>query len=154
MRVPRPSAAGLASAVTAAAVLVAVPAAAAQAGSADSAGTAAATAVSGATAAAPAAVSTVCGTYGTMNAYIWASAVRVHTGPSESNTAIGECGPSWVHAYCQLQGGEVVDGAYRNNWWIYADTRLGGFVNGYISGVFVSGGGNDAPVPGVPVCSS
>lgn len=184
MRVPRPAAVGLASAVTAAAVLIALPAAAAQtagaAGPADAAavGTAGTAAVGtaplttapvtgdalgtgpladnpvDATSTTSAAANTVCGTYGTMNAYIWASSVRVHTGPSSSNTAIGECGPSWVHAYCQLQGGEVVYGAYRNDWWIYADTQLGSFTNGYISDVFVSGGSNDAPVPGIPVCSS
>jgi hypothetical protein len=102
--------------------------------------------------AAPAATS--CGTYGTMNAYVWASDVRVHTGPHLWNTVIGECGPSWVHADCQLQGDEVVYGAYRNNWWVFAETHVGNFYNGYISGVFIPGGSNDSPLPGIPLCSS
>jgi hypothetical protein len=140
MRVPRLSSAALASAL-AASVLVVVPAGVAQAAApADDAPVASA---------APA---TSCGNYGTMNAYVWASGVRVRTHPSLSATAIGECGPSWVHVDCQTPGDEVVDGSYRNNWWVFAESHVGNFYNGYISAVFIAGGSNDAPLPGIPTC--
>ena len=49
-------------------------------------------------------------------------------------------------AFCQRQSTEVVDGHYRNNWWV--QVNAGGPI-GWISAVYVRGGDNDQPVPGL-----
>ncbi|MFJ9817354.1 hypothetical protein ACIRU3_19170 [Streptomyces sp. NPDC101151] len=83
--------------------------------------------------------------------YVWATGVNVRACPQVS----AECPPisgaqigrRWVTAFCQRTGGEVTDGPYRNNWWV--QVNAGGPI-GWISAVYVRGGDNDEPVPGVP----
>ncbi|MER0450022.1 hypothetical protein ABR738_36695 [Streptomyces sp. Edi4] len=82
--------------------------------------------------------------------YVWATGVNVRecAGTSASCPPIGhaQIGKRWVTAYCQRQSTEVVDGPYRNNWWV--QVNAGGPI-GWISAVYVRGGDNDQPVPGL-----
>ncbi|MFE6867300.1 peptidase M23 [Kitasatospora sp. NPDC057692] len=82
--------------------------------------------------------------------YVWATDVNVRAcaGVSASCPPIGlaQIGQRWVTAFCQVRSTEVVDGPYYNNWWVKVDA--GGPV-GWISAVYVRGGDNDQPVPGV-----
>lgn len=63
----------------------------------------------------------------------------------------------WLYAgsnyfYCQENSGaEYIDGANRNHWWAKTDDDSGN-INVWISDVYITAGGNDAPVPGLPVC--
>ncbi len=52
----------------------------------------------------------------------------------------------YVTAYCQNEGDVVTDGSYRNNWWVQVEA---GGPRGWISAVYVRGGNNMAPIPGV-----
>ncbi|MFJ9774448.1 hypothetical protein ACIRVF_24965 [Kitasatospora sp. NPDC101157] len=82
--------------------------------------------------------------------YVWATNVNVRAcaGTSASCPPIegAQIGRRWVTAFCQRQSTEVVDGPYRNDWWVQVDA--GGPV-GWISAVYVRGGDNDQPVPGL-----
>ncbi|MFJ4468063.1 hypothetical protein ACIP2X_11395 [Streptomyces sp. NPDC089424] len=51
-----------------------------------------------------------------------------------------------VTAYCQSTGDTVKDGPYENNYWVAVDA---GGPRGWISAVYVRGGGNYEPIPGV-----
>ncbi len=83
--------------------------------------------------------------------YVWATGVNVRACPETSAAcppiAGAQIGKRKVTAYCQRQGSQVVDGPYRNNWWV--QVNAGGPI-GWISAVYVSTGENDQPVPGVP----
>ncbi|MDX3453161.1 hypothetical protein PV396_14575 [Streptomyces sp. ME02-8801-2C] len=50
---------------------------------------------------------------------------------------------------CQKWGDRVSDGSYYNHYWVEIVTPQGWL--GWVSAVYVSGGSNDGPVPGVPV---
>lgn len=80
--------------------------------------------------------------------YVWATGVNVRACPAVSTDCPpirgAQIGQRLVTAYCQSQGTEVVDGPYRNNWWV--KVNAGGPI-GWISVVYVRGGGNDQPVP-------
>ncbi|GAA3901533.1 hypothetical protein GCM10023084_62470 [Streptomyces lacrimifluminis] len=82
--------------------------------------------------------------------YVWATGVNVRACPEVSAAcpaiAGAQIGKRWVTAFCQRQGTQVVDGPYRNNWWV--QVNAGGPV-GWISAVYVRGGDNDQPVPGL-----
>ncbi|MYR58092.1 hypothetical protein GTY54_18265 [Streptomyces sp. SID625] len=82
--------------------------------------------------------------------YVWATGVNVRecAGVSAGCPPIkyAQIGKRWVTAYCQRQSSEVVDGPYRNNWWV--QVNAGGPI-GWISAVYVRGGDNDQPVPGL-----
>jgi hypothetical protein len=82
--------------------------------------------------------------------YVWATGVNVRDCPEVSAACPpiqgAQIGKRWVTAFCQQQGTEVVDGPYRNNWWVQVDA--GGPI-GWISAVYVRGGDNDQPVPGL-----
>ncbi|WP_432168972.1 hypothetical protein [Streptomyces sp. 1222.5] len=86
--------------------------------------------------------------------YVWATGVNVRACPQVSSAcppiSHAQIGKRWVTAFCQRTGSEVTDGPYRNNWWVQADA--GGPI-GWISAVYVRGGGNDEPVPGLPTDS-
>lgn len=76
---------------------------------------------------------------------VWASDVNVHTDPYTTAPVTGQVGPGTVDAVCQAPGGSVSYGQYYNYWWTLVD-------GGWISDVFISGGANDEPVPGIPFC--
>ncbi|MGH7883244.1 MAG: SH3 domain-containing protein, partial [Candidatus Dormibacteraceae bacterium] len=91
---------------------------------------------------------TSCGSFNP-NAYVWAAAVKVRTGPHLSSTAVGECGPSPIKVDCESDGDEVTYGPYRNHWWAFVESNLGDIHNGYMPAIFIKGGSNDNPLPGV-----
>ncbi|WP_051836160.1 hypothetical protein [Streptomyces sp. NRRL WC-3742] len=87
----------------------------------------------------------------TTTVHVWASQVRVRdclavtcrlaTQEQVSNTN--------VQAFCQRWGGAVTDGPYYNHYWVEIITPQ--HTLGWISAVYVSGGSNDGPIPGVPI---
>ena len=83
--------------------------------------------------------------------YVWASGVRVRSCADTTSRCPAYPGVrlsrQWVRYYCQLQGGTVTDGRYQNNWWV--EVIAGRYV-GWVNAVYVRGGGNNQPVPGVP----
>ncbi|MFF7974221.1 hypothetical protein [Streptomyces sp. NPDC007905] len=54
-----------------------------------------------------------------------------------------------VYAYCQRWGDRVADGPSYNHYWAEIVSPQGRL--GWVSAVYVGGGSNDGPVPGVPV---
>ena len=84
--------------------------------------------------------------------YVWATNVNVRVCPETSSACPpisgAQIGRRWVTAFCQTTGSEVVDGPYRNNWWV--QVNAGGPI-GWISAVYVRGGNNDEPIPSVPL---
>lgn len=57
--------------------------------------------------------------------------------------------------YCQVSGREYSYGGYKNHWWALTDDDSGN-KRTWVSDVYISSGGNDAPVPGLPTtnCTS
>ncbi|MFG2867407.1 TIR domain-containing protein [Streptomyces sp. NPDC048338] len=53
---------------------------------------------------------------------------------------------------CQRQGSAHTYGAYHNNWWARVVLREANGDGGWVNAVYLSGGDNDQPVPGLPVC--
>ncbi|WP_051836161.1 hypothetical protein [Streptomyces sp. NRRL WC-3742] len=83
-------------------------------------------------------------------AYVWASDVNLRPCPQLSDacrpTGV-RLGREYVSAYCQALGDRVVDGTYANAYWV--EVAAHGQV-GWISAVYVRGGDNDRPAPGIP----
>ena len=78
-----------------------------------------------------------------------------HTAPSYYGGSGGRTG-GYLYAgrnyfYCQAVGDEYSALGYHNNWWLYTDDDSG-HRNVWVNAVYVSGGGNDQPIPGVPRC--
>ncbi|MFG2310830.1 hypothetical protein ACGFS9_19460 [Streptomyces sp. NPDC048566] len=83
--------------------------------------------------------------------HIWASQVRVRqcasiTCPLATQERLTNV---TVQAFCQRWGDRVSDGAYYNHYWVEIITPQHWL--GWVSAVYVSGGSNDGPVPGVRV---
>jgi hypothetical protein len=88
-------------------------------------------------------------TAGTTGVYIWATGVNMRTCASTSCPDYGShmrLSRIHVDAHCQRRGDAVRDGAYANDWWVQVDA---GGPRGWVSAVYVSGGGNWEPIPGV-----
>ncbi|MER6334464.1 hypothetical protein ABT298_35265 [Streptomyces sp. NPDC001034] len=83
--------------------------------------------------------------------HIWASQVRVRDCASTSCdlATTEQVTNATVQAFCQRWGGYVSDGPYYNHYWVEIITPQHHL--GWVSAVYVSGGSNDGPVPGVPV---
>jgi hypothetical protein len=77
---------------------------------------------------------------------VWATRVNVHAGPHVTDPVTEHAGTGPVFARCQAPGGSVSYGEHYNFWW----TQLAD--GGWISDVFITGGGDDEPLPGVPNC--
>ncbi|MET8557560.1 hypothetical protein ABZV64_21755 [Streptomyces sp. NPDC004959] len=82
--------------------------------------------------------------------YVWATGVNLRPCPRLSTA----CRPTGVRlgreyatVYCQALGDRVVDGPYENTYWV--EVAAHGQV-GWISAVYVRGGDNNQPIPGVP----
>ena len=78
-----------------------------------------------------------------------------HTAPSYYGGLAGRTG-GYLYAgrnyfYCQAVGQEYSALGYHNNWWLYTDDDSG-HRNVWVNAVYVSGGGNDQPIPGVRRC--
>jgi hypothetical protein len=84
----------------------------------------------------------------TTRAYVWATDVNMRSCPSFSCPPYGRVKVStmYVDAYCQNRGDLVQSSGYRNDWWVQVDA---GGPRGWISAVFVRGGSDMSPIPGV-----
>lgn len=77
---------------------------------------------------------------------VWASDVNTHADPYTTSPVTGQVGPGTIEAVCQATGGSVSYGEHYNYWWAQLDD------GSWISDIFISGGKNDEPVPGIPYC--
>ncbi|GAA4933049.1 hypothetical protein ACFPM3_04255 [Streptomyces coeruleoprunus] len=80
--------------------------------------------------------------------YVWATGVNMracasYQCPPYDNVKVSRM---YVTAFCQNKGDDVRDGNYANNWWLLVDA---GGPKGWISAVYVRGGRNWEPIPGV-----
>ncbi|MFE9622841.1 hypothetical protein ACIHAR_01105 [Streptomyces sp. NPDC052016] len=84
----------------------------------------------------------------TTRVYVWASDVNMRACSSFSCPPYSGIKVSRMNvtAYCQSTGDTVRDGQYVNNYWVQVDA---GGPRGWISAVYVSGGVNWGPIPGV-----
>ncbi|MFF4503414.1 protein kinase [Streptomyces sp. NPDC001401] len=99
----------------------------------------------GETTAAPACTSIGGGKY---NCTVWRTAKSY----TASGTEVGVLGAGTNYFYCQQNLGrrETYD-QWTNVWWAKTDDDSGN-TNVYVSDVYIKGGDNDQPVPGLPVC--
>ncbi|GAA2476422.1 serine/threonine-protein kinase [Streptomyces longisporus] len=99
----------------------------------------------GATTPAPACTSIGGGKY---NCTVWRTAKSY----TASGTEVGVLGAGTNYFYCQQNlGRRETYGQWTNVWWAKTDDDSGN-TNVYISDVYVKGGDNDQPIPGLPVC--
>ncbi|MFI7400747.1 protein kinase [Streptomyces sp. NPDC049541] len=99
----------------------------------------------GATTPAPACTSIGGGKY---NCTVWRTAKSY----TASGTEVGVLGAGTNYFYCQQNlGRRETYGQWTNVWWAKTDDDRGN-TNVYVSDVYVKGGDNDQPIPGLPVC--
>jgi hypothetical protein len=85
---------------------------------------------------------------GKYNCTVWKTADS-HTA---SGTKVGILNAGTNYFYCQQNlGRRQTDGQWTNVWWAKTDDDSGN-TNVWVSDVYIKGGDNDAPVPGLPVC--
>lgn len=99
----------------------------------------------GATTPAPSCTSIGGGKY---NCTVWKTADSY----TASGTKVGILHAGTNYFYCQANlGRRETDGEWTNVWWARTDDDSGN-TNVYVSDVYIKGGDNDEPVPGLPVC--
>jgi hypothetical protein len=85
---------------------------------------------------------------GKYNCEVWRTAKSY----TASGTEVGVLNAGTNYFYCQRNlGRRETHGEWTNVWWAKTDDDSGN-TNVYVSDVYVQGGDNDAPVPGLPVC--
>ncbi|WP_369387579.1 protein kinase [Streptomyces sp. CG1] len=85
---------------------------------------------------------------GKYNCQVWRSA----TSYTASGAAAGTLNAGTDYFYCQANlGRRETYGRWTNVWWAKTDDDSGN-TGVYVSDVYLKGGNNDAPVPGLPVC--
>lgn len=85
---------------------------------------------------------------GKYNCQVWRSAKSY----TASGTEVGVLGAGTNYFYCQQNlGRRETYGQWTNVWWAKTDDDSGN-TNVYVSDVYLKGGDNDEPVPGLPVC--
>nr|WSY56860.1 protein kinase [Streptomyces sp. NBC_00886] len=85
---------------------------------------------------------------GKYNCQVWRSAKSY----TASGTEVGVLGAGTNYFYCQQNlGRRETYGQWTNVWWAKTDDDSGN-TNVYVSDVYIKGGDNDEPVPGLPVC--
>ena len=85
---------------------------------------------------------------GKYNCQVWRTAKSY----TASGTEVGVLGTGTNYFYCQVNlGRRETYGQWTNVWWAKTDDDSGN-TNVYVSDVYIKGGGNDEPVPGLPVC--
>lgn len=110
----------------------------------------------GATAPAHAADSAPCTPYpgypGQYKCPMWGTDVNFRTEPrADAPVAATSPDSGFIRAVCQVRGGRATYGPYWHTWWI--KTPATGMVPPlYMSEIFLTGGGNDEPDTGLPVC--
>ncbi|MCX4815379.1 protein kinase [Streptomyces sp. NBC_01239] len=85
---------------------------------------------------------------GKYNCQVWRSAKSY----TASGTEVGVLGSGSNYFFCQQNlGRRETYGQWTNTWWAKTDDDSGN-TNVYVSAVYLKGGDNDEPVPGLPVC--
>ncbi|WP_420312591.1 protein kinase domain-containing protein [Streptomyces sp. YS-B37] len=85
---------------------------------------------------------------GKYNCQVWRSAKSY----TASGTEVGVLGAGTNYFFCQQNlGRRETYGQWTNTWWAKTDDDSGN-TNVYVSAVYLKGGDNDEPVPGLPVC--
>jgi hypothetical protein len=85
---------------------------------------------------------------GKYNCQVWKTADS-HTA---SGTEVGTLNAGTNYFYCQQNlGRRETSGEWTNIWWAKTDDDSGN-TNVWVSDVYIKGGDNDAPVPGLPLC--
>ncbi|MBK3576312.1 serine/threonine protein kinase, partial [Streptomyces sp. MBT65] len=85
---------------------------------------------------------------GKYNCQVWRSAKSY----TASGTEVGVLGAGTNYFFCQQNmGRRETYGQWTNVWWAKTDDDSGN-TDVYVSDVYIKGGGNDDPVPGLPVC--
>lgn len=79
---------------------------------------------------------------------VWASNVRLHTGPHINDPSPTTFGPGELIARCQMKGDRVTDPAGTSEWWSFVSLPTGSDEL-WISNVFLKGG---EKIDGVPDC--
>jgi hypothetical protein len=79
---------------------------------------------------------------------VWRTAASYH----QDGTRAGTVGAGTNYFFCQAElGRRETYGQWTNVWWAKTDDDSGNS-GVYVSDVYLRGGGNDEPVPGLPVC--
>ncbi|MFD4553620.1 serine/threonine-protein kinase [Streptomyces sp. NPDC058469] len=85
---------------------------------------------------------------GKYNCQVWRSAKSY----TASGTEVGVLGAGTNYFFCQQNlGRRETYGQWTNIWWAKTDDDSGN-TNVYVSDVYLKGGDNDEPIPGLPVC--
>ncbi|MFF5306910.1 protein kinase [Streptomyces sp. NPDC013161] len=85
---------------------------------------------------------------GKYNCQVWRSAKSY----TASGTEVGVLGAGTNYFFCQQNlGRRETYGQWTNTWWAKTDDDSGN-TDVYVSDVYLKGGDNDEPVPGLPVC--
>ncbi|WP_406450858.1 protein kinase [Streptomyces sp. NBC_01622] len=85
---------------------------------------------------------------GKYNCQVWRTAKSY----TASGAEVGVLGAGTNYFYCQQNlGRRETYGQWTNVWWAKTDDDSGN-TNVYVSDVYIKGGDNDEPVPGLPVC--
>ncbi|MPY57049.1 serine/threonine-protein kinase [Streptomyces spongiae] len=85
---------------------------------------------------------------GKYNCQVW----RTATSYTASGTEVGTLNAGTNYFYCQQNlGRRETSGEWTNVWWARTDDDSGN-TNVFVSDVYIKGGANDEPVPGLPVC--
>ncbi len=85
---------------------------------------------------------------GRYNCQVWRSAKSY----TASGNEVGVLGSGTNYFFCQQDlGRRETYGQWTNTWWAKTDDDSGN-TNVYVSVVYLKGGDNDEPVPGLPVC--
>ncbi|MFF9809152.1 serine/threonine-protein kinase [Streptomyces coeruleorubidus] len=85
---------------------------------------------------------------GKYNCTVWKTADSY----TASGTKVGILNAGTNYFYCQQNlGRRETDGQWTNIWWARTDDDSGN-TDVWVSDVYIKGGDNDAPVPGLPVC--
>lgn len=85
---------------------------------------------------------------GKYNCTVWTTAKSY----TAAGTEVGILKQGTNYFYCQQNlGRRETSGEWTNVWWAKTDDDSGN-TNVWVSDVYIQGGDNDAPVPGLPVC--
>lgn len=85
---------------------------------------------------------------GKYNCHVW----RTATSHTASGTEVGVLNSGTNYFYCQEKlGRRQTQGEWTNVWWARTDDDSGN-TDVWVNDVYIKGGANDAPVPGLPYC--
>ncbi|MFF7451692.1 MULTISPECIES: protein kinase [unclassified Streptomyces] len=85
---------------------------------------------------------------GKYHCVVWKTAASY----TAAGTQVGVLNAGTNYFYCQQNlGRRETDGEWTNVWWAKTDDDSGN-TNVFVSDVYIKGGNNDEPVPGLPVC--